>query len=114
MDYEKEAQEIADSLGVTLEVTYKGEFLHFAEDREPRHVFDCTLIRGDKKFSFDFGQSYAAGQTEPTMYDILGCLQKDEPEYIEDEETLEKVQEEYENMTWMFDEEELELLREIN
>lgn len=113
MDYEKEAQDLADKLGLELKILYKGEFLHFYDDRKPRHVYDCTLIRGDKKFSFDFGQSYATGKEQPTMYDILCCLPKQEPEYIEDEETLEKVFEEYENMTWMFDADELELLQEI-
>ncbi len=49
---------------------------HFDDDRDCRYVFKCKLSRGGKSYTFNFGQSINAGAEEPTMYDILTCLQK--------------------------------------
>ena len=52
---------------------------HFADDNQNRHVFRCTLKRGEKSYSFDYGQSIIKGCIEPTMYDVLACLTKHDP-----------------------------------
>lgn len=45
-------------------------------ERHNRCIFKMRLSRGRKSYTFDFGQSLAAGSQTPTMYDVLTCLQK--------------------------------------
>ena len=52
--------------------------------QQKRFIFNCTLTRKRQKFTLDFGQSIAAEDTPPTMYDILTCLTKHNPETFED------------------------------
>lgn len=49
---------------------------HFSDDKDERYVFKCKLSRNGKTYTFNFGQSIAQGCEEPTLYDILACLQK--------------------------------------
>lgn len=127
-NYNRAAEQFAKDHNLTLEVREGSYGLHFAEDREERWIFPCTLIRGDQEYSFRFGQSYAAGYKEPSMYDVLCTLQKHNPgdslrefceEYgydIEDqvsEGIYELVLDEYLAMKCMFSEEGQELLYEV-
>ncbi len=48
-------------------------------DDVKRFVFTCKLSRGSESYTFEFGQSISAGNTEPTMYDILACMTKYDP-----------------------------------
>lgn len=76
LEYEK-AQDFATKYGVKLQVvgepTYKK---YFDDDKSPRWVFKMKLTRGKKSYTFQFGQSIASGRKEPTMYEVLACLQK--------------------------------------
>lgn len=84
MNYQQQANEFAKKYGVKLKINSSEYGKHFAEDKEGRYIFNCTLTRGGKKYTFNFGQSIAAGNVEPTMYDILTCLTKYNPETFED------------------------------
>lgn len=135
LSYDEQAEKIAKELGLTLNVKPVGYGYHFIGDKEKRHIFRCELIRAEteeeneRSYSFRFGQSIASGAEEPTMYDVLACLQKYNPgdtlqEFCdefgydpEDEITegiYELVLEEWEAMEAMFSEEELERLHEIS
>lgn len=85
--YEVQAQEFAQKHKISLKCTHFGYGKHFTDDKESRHIFRCMLIRKDgqseKQYTFKFGQSIAAGNTPPTMYDVLTCLQKYEVETFE-------------------------------
>lgn len=52
---------------------------HFSGDTQCRYVFPVKFTRRGKTMSLRFGQSLAAGCTEPTAYDVLSCLTKYEP-----------------------------------
>jgi len=83
MNYQQQANDFATATGTTLEINGSAYEKHFPEDKEKRHVFNCTLIRKGKRFTFNFGQSIAAGNIPPTMYDLLTCLTKYDPETFE-------------------------------
>lgn len=75
-DYEQQALDFAKKHGVTL-VSYTPEFKkHFPDDITPRWVFPMLISRNGKDYKFKFGQSIASGAKEPTMYDVLSCLEK--------------------------------------
>ena len=84
MNYQQQTNEFATATGTKLKINRSEYGKHFAEDKENRHIFNCTLTRKGKRYTFNFGQSIAAGSVEPTMYDILTCLTKYNPETFED------------------------------
>lgn len=76
-NYNKQAQDFAKKHGVKLSFIGDPEYKkHFADDKDCRYVFKCRLTRGGRSYTFNFGQSINAGAEEPTLYDILACLQK--------------------------------------
>ena len=125
--YEKEANEYATKHGVKLTVIDSEYKKHFADDKQPRMVFKMCLKRGRKQYTFNFGQSIAAGGEEPTMYSILSCMQKYDVGsfddfcgdfgYDTDSRTAERIYKavckEYAAMCRLFNERELELMQEI-
>jgi len=83
MNYQQQANDFATATGTKLKINRSEYGNHFAHDKEHRHIFNCTLTRNGKRYTFNFGQSIAAGNTPPTMYDILTCLTKYDPETFE-------------------------------
>lgn len=81
--YTKTAQQFANKYNVKLTILDSEFRKYFLEDKEPRYVFKCKLSRGKKSYTFNFGQSIAAGGEEPNIYDILACLTKHDPESFE-------------------------------
>ena len=75
-EYEKQANDFAKKYGVKIAVLSKEYKKHFADDDQKRWVFKLRLTRNKKQYTFEFGQSIACGETAPTMYDVLACLQK--------------------------------------
>lgn len=75
-NYQQQAINFATKYGVKLTVNYSHYGPHFAGDKQSRHIFKCKLSRNRKSYIFNFGQSLNAGSEEPTLYDILTCLQK--------------------------------------
>ena len=74
--YELQAENFATTHSVKMQINSVKYGKHFVDDKEPRYIFNITLKRNRKQYSFNFGQSIAAGSQEPTIYDILACLEK--------------------------------------
>lgn len=55
--YEQAAQLVADSLGVTMTVEFLRNGKHFGDDDLYRDIYKITLKRGNREYSFEFGQS---------------------------------------------------------
>jgi hypothetical protein len=101
--------------------------LHFDDDTKGRYIFPCRLQRSRNSYSFKFGQSIAEGSNKPSVYDILTCLLRTDPgdfqefcdEYgynVEDKEhrkLYKRVIKEYEGMSRLFSEDELDLIYEV-
>jgi hypothetical protein len=76
-EYTKQANNFAAKYGVKLAAIGDSIYdYYFPSDKEPRCIFKMKLSRGGKSYSFKFGQSINAGNSEPTMYDVLTCLTK--------------------------------------
>ena len=81
-NYEKQASNFAKKYGVKLEIL-GSEYKTMWGEEQKRWVFKCKLSRNHKSYTFAFGQSIANGSNDPTMYDILTCLTKYDPETLE-------------------------------
>lgn len=80
-DYEKQALDFARKNGIKLTFIGDPEYkIYFDDDKEYRYVFKCKLSRNGKSYTFSFGQSIANDSKEPTIYDVLACLTKYDPE----------------------------------
>ncbi len=127
LGYNEGAQLIADTLNLKMEI--KGmEFKDHWKEGIGRYVFKICLKRDGKQYTFNFGQSIAAGSQEPAMYDVLTCLQKYDVEdfdYFCDSfgfdndsrkayKTYKAVVKEFEAMQRLFNADELDLLSVIN
>ena len=127
--YNKATELIAKSFNLELkvkEVSYKP--MEWDNIGQCRYVFKLQLCRGKKKYTFDFGQSIAEGSNEPTLYDVLACLQKyevgtfknfcDEFGYNLDstsaKKTYKAVSKEYDKICSLFNNDELEVLQLIS
>ena len=122
--YNKAAYKVAEELGLKMKILGSEYKLHFADDKQKRYVFKIKLIKGGKQYTFEFGQSLSEGNNEPTLYSVLACLTKYDPEsfedfccnygYDNDSRTAEKIYKavvkEFKNMQRLFTSEELDLL----
>ena len=127
-EYTKACNIIADKFGIKLKVISSSYGKYFTDDKQNRHIFKLRLLRGRKSYTFNFGQSIAEGSNKPSLYDVLSCLQKydvgsfedfcSEFGYDEDSKSAEKIYKavvkEYEAMSRLFTNEEIEVLNEIN
>lgn len=84
MNYQKQANDFAAKHNVKMVINSTTYGKHFADDKDSRYIFNITLKRNRKQYTFNFGQSIAQGSNEPTMYDILTCLEKYESSDFED------------------------------
>jgi hypothetical protein len=75
-DHNAQAEAFLRNSGVKMSVSYFGYGPHFAGDTDSRHRYRVTFSRNGKRMRVMFGQSIAAGATEPSAYDVLSCLQK--------------------------------------
>lgn len=80
MNYNTQAQQFAEMHKVKLKINAINYGKHFADENFERYVFNCTISRNRKRYTFNFGQSIANGNQEPTMYDLLTCFTKYDPE----------------------------------
>lgn len=115
-DYQKQAADFAKKHGITLTINGQEYKRHWDDDKQSRWVFNCTLKRKGKQYTFDFGQSTAAGDEKPTMYDVLTCIEKYDHPTFEDfcgdygydtdsrkaERTFKAVQKEYKAVERLF------------
>lgn len=56
-DYEKQANQFLKKTGVSFQAEFKKYDIYFEGDKEKRDIYNITLKRGNRSFSFDFGQS---------------------------------------------------------
>ena len=125
-EYLKQANDFAKKFGVKLKIVDREYGKHFSDDKEERWRFKCKLIRHGKSYTFWFGQSIAAGDEKPNIYDVLSCLDKYESRDFDDFcsnygydnnsikalKTYKLVEKEYENVERLFGDC-MEELREI-
>jgi hypothetical protein len=83
-EYAQLATTFAKKHGVKLTTKHIGFKKHFPGDAQGRHVFECKLTRNRKQYTFTFGQSIVNGDTPPSMYDVLACLEKYTPHTFSD------------------------------
>ncbi len=121
MNYQETAQKFAEKHGIEFTTEYTKFARYWAEDKEARAIFTCTLKRKDQQYTFKFGQSIFNGTKEPELYDILACLTKYDPIDIENfcadygyqygtnhhenhlaDSRFKKVQDEYNNVNRLF------------
>ena len=74
-EYEINALRFAGKYNVKLNAL-SWEYKPFWGEKQNRWVFKMRLSRNRKSYTFEFGQSIYNGSKEPTMYDVLSCLQK--------------------------------------
>lgn len=122
--YNKGAYLIANAIGLKMQILSSAYKLHFEDDIQQRYVFKIKLIKGGKQYTFEFGQSLSEGSNEPTLYSVLACLTKYDPETFEDfcanygydndsrkaEKIYKAVVKEWKNLNRLFTSDELELL----
>lgn len=122
--YNKGAYLIANAIGLKMQILSSEYKLHFEDDKQQRYVFKVRLIKGGKQYTFEFGQSISEGSAEPTLYSVLACLTKYDPETFEDfcanygydndsrkaEKIYKAVLKEWKNLNRLFTSDELELL----
>jgi hypothetical protein len=121
----QEAAKLAvNALGVKIKKEWLKYDYHFAGDKVQRHIFKVKIAKNGRSFSVNFGQSIKEDAKEPSNYDILACLQKNEVGtfenfcgdfgYGEDSRKAEKIYKavckEFANMQKLFSDEELEIL----
>lgn len=122
--HNKAAHKVAEKIGLKMQILSSEYKLHFEGDKQQRYVFKVRLIKGGKRYTFEFGQSISEGSNEPTLYSVLACLTKYNPEtfeyfcanygYDNDSRTAERVYKavckEWKSMQRLFTTEELDLL----
>ncbi len=102
-EYTKQAQEFLDNTDTTVSAVFDSYGPHFEDDKDCRDIYNVTITRGSRSFSFKFGQSINESRyhapsnynsfregykrlkagTRPSAYDILACLTKYDPEDFE-------------------------------
>jgi hypothetical protein len=58
-DYQKQANDFLEKTGASLEVKYLKTDKYFEDDKEIRDIYEVTLKRGTRIYTFTFGQSIA-------------------------------------------------------
>jgi hypothetical protein len=56
-DYLKQATDFLEKTGVTFKAEYLNTAKYFPDDKEERDIYQITLTRGNRSYSFKFGQS---------------------------------------------------------
>lgn len=72
---EKELNKYFEKYSFEFSIISRDYKTHFRDDKKKRWVFTVKFTNGDKSTVFDFGQSYAAGDKLPSMFDILSVCQ---------------------------------------
>jgi len=127
MDYQKQATDFLKSTGTKFTVKYKTYGSMPCDKKgDNRHIFKVSIRNKNGSYTCDFGQSISAGKNEPTAYDLLAGITKYDPGSLENfcgdygydignaARTYRAVCKEWEKVSAMFTEEEIEQLQEIN
>ena len=76
MDYEKQAIAFLEKTGTIFTCVFLKKGKHFDDDKEDRDIYSITLKRGDRSYTFKFGNSIA--NTFSAMYGKTSVLLKSE------------------------------------
>jgi hypothetical protein len=81
-EYIKQAKDFLANTGTKCSISFVRYGRHFDEDKECRNIYRVRLSRNGKSYSFLFGDSIANGwdNKRPSVYCVLACLTKYEPE----------------------------------
>ncbi len=58
-DYEKQALDFLTKTGCKMTITFKETRKYFPDDKEARDVYEIEIVRGSRKWNFEFGNSIA-------------------------------------------------------
>ena len=58
-DYEKQAEDFLTKTGCKMTITFKENRKYFPDDKETRDVYEVEIVRGSRKWNFEFGNSIA-------------------------------------------------------
>lgn len=128
--YTKQANDFLKATKTTFKAEFIKNDFHFEGDKRSRDIYKCTFKRGNRQFSIKFGQSIVNsdyGNTPPTAYDVLTCLETCEYQdfqdfcdtygYDSDSRKAEKIYKacvkEFAKVCKLWNDEEMELLKEI-
>jgi len=56
-EYQQQALDFLNATNTTIKVSFSHTGKHFDSDKEDRDIYDVTISRGTRKFSFKFGNS---------------------------------------------------------
>ena len=56
-EYDQQAREFLEKTGAVLDIKYHSYGKHFDDDENERDIYECTLSKGQRKFTFKFGNS---------------------------------------------------------
>ena len=56
-DYEKQATDFLEKTGCKMTITFKENRKYFPDDKEKRDVYEIEIVRGSRKWKFEFGNS---------------------------------------------------------
>lgn len=127
-DYEKQAKDFLDETKTTFKALFVEHGKHFPDDKEDRDIFSITLTKGDRHYTFKFGQSIANAGIIPKPYDVLACLQNYDVgdfenfcgdfgydiDSIKAKKSYDAVVNEYNQLKMLYSDAELEKMAEIN
>lgn len=128
-EYDIQANRFLEKTNTEIKIVFKENAKYFHTDKETRDIYNITLIRGNRKYTFTFGQSIHDTKLnkKPSECDILCCVEKYDPESFEDfclnygydtnSITAEKIYKacvkQYNALCTLFSEKEMEMLRDI-
>lgn len=132
-DYLKQALDFLEKHDCHMTIKFLKYDKYFPDDTENRNIYTVKLVRRgvykDEVYTFKFGQSInkTISKEPPNEYDVLSCLTKYDPETFEDfcanfgydtdsinaRKVYKAVQKEYDALSKMFTEKELEEMQEI-
>lgn len=61
-DYQKQAADFLEMTNTTFICEFLKNDYHFSNDKDKRDIYQCTLKRGQRKYTFNFGQSLIKSQ----------------------------------------------------
>ncbi len=94
-NYNQQAEDFLTKTGTTLKIVFLKNDYHFQGDETTRDIYECTLTRGARSYTFTFGQSINDSQKyqdrlnkaefyTPSGYNAGGRLKHNEPERLKD------------------------------
>jgi len=127
--YEIQANKFLIDTKTTIKIKFFKKDYYFNDDKDKRNIYKCTLKNYKGSYTFTFGDSISNTVKNLTLtnYDILSCLEKydhgsfenfcDELGYnidsIKDLKTYKECCKQYEKLSKLFNENEMDLLRDV-